>query len=141
MIALRHAPNAVAPAFRELSKLVGGDWTGHIDANTVIHQRFEFAVEGKVIRGTGAVTVQGKTVLFLHSNLGWDPVAKQVSYVDFHNHDTIFLGHITMDGSSLKYDFKEFADPKKHYEAKCSFVDANHYRFTVGTEVLTMERS
>src|SRR5476649_1412088 len=84
------------PAYRELSKLVGGDWISHVDTNTTVHQHFEFAVEGKVIRGTGTVEVKGKTVMYIHSNMGWDPIAKKVTYVDFHNHDTIYMGYITL---------------------------------------------
>jgi hypothetical protein len=129
------------PAYRELSKLVGGDWYSRPDANTVIHQHFEFGVEGKVIRGTGDVKVGGKTVLYIHSNMGWDPVSKSVTYVDFHNHDTIYMGHITAGSDGLKYDFNEFADPKKHYAATCKFTDKDHYQFIVGKEALTMTRS
>jgi len=33
------------------------------------------------------------------------------------------------------------ADTTKHYSAKVKFTDKNHYQFTVGTEVLTMERT
>jgi len=128
------------PTYQELSKLVGGNWTSHPDADTLIRQHFEFGVEGKVIRGTGSVEVKGKTVMYIHSNLGWDPIAKKVTYVDFHNHDTIYMGHIVLKNGWLEYDFNEFADPKKHYEAKSRIVDANHYEFTVGKEVLTMER-
>lgn len=128
------------PTYKELSKLVGGDWTAQADAKTVVRQHFEFAVEGKVIRGTGSVEVGGKTVLFIHSNLGWDPIAKKVTYVDFHNHYTIYLGHIVLNKGWLEYNFNEFADPKKHFEAKSRFTNPNHYEFTVGKEALTMRR-
>jgi hypothetical protein len=136
----QQAPILDDPTYKELSKLVGGNWEAHPDADTAVHQHFEFAVEGKVIRGTGTVEVKGKTVLFIHSNLGWDPVLKQVSYVDFHGYDTIYMGHITLRNGSLNYDFNEFANPKKHYAAQCRFTDENHYEFGVGAEVLKMER-
>jgi hypothetical protein len=139
-IAFQQAAILGDPTFMELGKLVGGDWTSHPDANTFVKQHFEYGVEGKVIRGTGSVSVGGKTVMYIHSNLGWDPVAKKVTYVDFHNHDTIYMGHITLNNGTLDYDFNEFANPKKHYEAKCKFIDKNHYQFIVGKEVLTMER-
>jgi len=140
LASLQQEPILSDPTYKELSKLVGGDWSAHPDANTVIRQHFEFGVDGKVIRGTGSVQVHGKTVLYIHSNLGWDPVAKKVTYVDFHNHDTIYMGHVTLKDGWLEYDFNEFADPKKHYDAKSRVVDANHYEFMVGQEKISMER-
>jgi hypothetical protein len=137
---LQQAAILTDPTYQELSKLVGGEWVSHPDAGTVVHQHFEFGVEGKVIRGTGSVVVGGKTVLYIHTNLGWDPIAKKVTYVDFHNHDTIFLGYIVLNQGWLEYGFNEFADPKKHYEAKSRFTDKDHYEFVVGKEVLKMAR-
>lgn len=135
------APVLQDPTYKELSKLVGGDWVGHFDANTTIHQHFEFDVDGRMIRGHGFVTSGSRTVLFMQPNLGWDPVARQVSYVDFHNHDTVFLGHVTLKDGWFNYDFHEFADPSKHYSAKSRIVDKSHYEFILGPEVISMERT
>ncbi len=98
--------------------MVGGNWECCPDAETLIKQHFEFAVDGKMIRGNGSVAVKGRTVLYIHSNLGWDPVTKSVSYVDFHNEDTIYMGHITLKDGWLDYDFKEFANPTKHLRSQ-----------------------
>ncbi len=93
-----------------------------------------------MIRGAGSVTVGGKTVLYVQPNMGWDPVLKRVTYIDFHNHDTVYMGHIELKGGWMEYDFNEFANPKKHYAAKSRFTGPDTYEFVVETEVLKMTR-
>ena len=128
------------PTFKELSKLVGGNWVGHVNADTEIRQHFEFAVDRKLIRGNGSVLVKGKVVLYTQANMGWDPSVKKVFYVDFHNHDTVYMGHVTLKDGWMEYDFSEFADSTKHYDARSKFTDKNHYQFLLGKETITMER-
>jgi hypothetical protein len=92
---LRQAPVLTDPTFKELSKLVGGEWVGR-GPKVEIHHKFEFAVDGKMIKGHGQVRVGGRVVLEMQPNMGWDPVAKQVTYVDFHDFDTVYTGHVSL---------------------------------------------
>jgi len=127
-------------AYKELSKLVGGEWVGSVGGSAEVHNRFEFAVDGKMIKGNGYVLAGGKTVLRTQPNLGWDPVARQVSYVDFHNHDTVYVGHVTLKDGWMLYDFSQLSDPKRHFTGKSRFTDPNHYEFLLGDELIKMAR-
>jgi hypothetical protein len=138
--ALHQDPILRDPTYKELSILVGGNWEAHPNPGLVIRQHYEFGVDGKVIRGMGTVSMKGKTLIYIHANFGWDPVAKRVTYVDFHNHDTIYMGYVTMKDGWLNYDFKEFSDPNKRYQAKSQFTDRDHYQFSLGPELIKMAR-
>jgi len=128
------------PAFMELSKLVGGDWEGSVGEGAAVHNHFEFAVDGKMVKGNGTVTAGGHVVLRTQPNMGWDPVAKKVSYVDFHNHDTVYAGHVSMQDGWMVYDFTELAQPRNHFTARSRLIDADHYEFLLGNEVIKMTR-
>lgn len=128
------------PAFKELSKLVGGHWERSGSSGLKVVNRFRFEVGGKLIRSDGTVTVNGKTVLYMHANLGWDKATKSVFYVDFHNNDTVYSGHVTLDKGTLIYDFGELHDPKAHYVIKMKFLDNDHYDAGDGGETLKMTR-
>lgn len=133
------APILKDPAYVQLSRLVGGDWVGTVGTATV-KNHFEFAVDGKMITGHGVVAAGGHTVLVVQPNFSWDAVAKKVSYVDFHNHDTIYAGHVAMKDGWIMYDFAELADSSKKFTGKSRLVDANHYEFLLGDEVIKMVR-
>lgn len=128
------------PTYKALSRLVGGHWEAKLGPDAVLRQQYRFAVDGKMIRGEGSVSVGGKTMLHIQANFGWDPIAKKVTYVDFHNHDTIFMGYVTLEKDDLRYAFTEFANIKKEHLAHSHFVDDNHYEFVVEKEVITLER-
>jgi hypothetical protein len=115
------------PTFKELSKLVGGHWVNTGSQGVKVVNRFRFEVGGKLIRSDGTVTMNGKTVLYMHANLGWDKSTKSVSYVDLHDNDTVYTGHVTLDSGVLIFNFGELHNPKAHYTIKMKFIDNDHY--------------
>ena len=127
------------PTFRELSKLVGGHWENSGSKVKVVN-RFRFEVGGTLIRSDGTVTMNGKIVLYLHANLGWDKATKSVFYVDVHDNDTVYTGHVALEKGVLVYKFGELHNPKAHYEIKMKFIDNDHYEGLGAGEDLKMSR-
>lgn len=139
LLMMQKAPILLDPTYRELGKLVGGSWEGSAGP-AVVRQHFTYAVDGKMIRGEGTVTVKGKVVLRTQANFGWDPVLKSVTYVDFHDHDTVYMGHVVLEKGWMVYDFREFADSSKKFLAKSHFLDGSHYEFLLGDEKIALSR-
>ena len=100
------------PVFSELKRFVGGTWNGTFPNGLAIALKFDWAAGGKVIRGDGTVSKDGKTVMYLHPSLGWDPAKKKVSYLDMHNNDTIYLGTVDLDKGWIVLDFVDALKPK-----------------------------
>ncbi len=139
-LALQNAPILDSPTFKALSKLVGGRWEAKVDADTLISHRFEFDVDRRMIRGRGTVTSKGKVVLRIQANFGWDTVSKKVSYVDFHDENTVYVGHVALEDGWIVYNFSELSDSTKKHLMKAKFVDDNHYSFSLGTQDLVLIR-
>jgi len=128
------------PAYKELSRLVGGHWENAAGSPFKVVNRFRFEVGGTLIRSDGKVTQNGKAVLYMHANLGWDKATKSVFYVDLHNNDTVYTGHVALVEGTLVYDFGELHNPKAHYSIKMKFIDDDHYEGQGGGEDLKMTR-
>lgn len=128
------------PVYKELSKLVGGRWESVSAPGVKVVNRFRFEVSGTAIRSQGIVTVSGKDVLHMHANFGWDSSTKSVYYIDFHNNDTVFSGHVTLMNGSLVLDFGELFEPKHHYKVSFTFLDNDHYNSLLNGSVQKMTR-
>ena len=130
------------PTYKQLSRLVGGHWHNPAGKNFVIDNRFRFEADGKLIQSSGSVTAGGKTVLFMHASMGWDQAKKSVFYLDIHDNDTVYSGHIKLIKDTLVFDFGELYNPKPHYMIKMKFIDDDHYEASEGQGAkLVMTRS
>ncbi len=128
------------PTFRELSKLVGGHWENSGSKGVKVVNRFRFESGGTLIQSDGTVMVNGKVVLYMHANLGWDKSTKSIFYVDFHDNDTVYNGHVKLVDGSLVYEFGDLHNPKKHFTIKMKFLDNDHYEGEGAGEDLMMTR-
>ena len=130
------------PVFTELKRFVGGTWKGTFPNGLEITHHFVFAAGGTVIRGEGTVTKDGKPVLYMHPNMGWDPVKKAVSYLDMHNGDTIYLGTVKLDNGWMTYNFVDALKPKTQYKARQRFTGPDTYEMELGaSSIVTMKRT
>ena len=116
------------PAFALARQLVGGSWSGKVGAMDV---EFHFWLEhdGQLIRGHGTGRQGKKVVVTMESSYGWDAAAKQPYYLDQHNQDTVYFGHIHAEGQTVVTEFKGLATDGGVYLSKEHFDDPNTYTF------------
>jgi len=117
-------------AFKKLSTLVGGEWTGALGKMTVKFT-YKFAEGGKMIEGTGHLTQGAKPVMNMNSKYGWDPQAKQTYYIDFHGHDTVYSGHITWKNNQFLIDFVGLIGDKGHWITYCDMPTNDRFEFNM----------
>ena len=116
------------PALKRLEVLVGGRWETEQKGPTGLpfaQNRFAWAPDGKSILGT-AIIGQG-TARPLHATvrIGWDPVAKQVYYLDAHGSETVYFGHVRWEGEVAVYRFKTLVGTPGEWEIRETFPDGN----------------
>jgi len=112
-------------AFKAMSRIVG-HWKGSI-GKLVVEQNFQTSEGGKMIVGHGHV----EDVLDMESRFGWDAAAKQPYYLDMHGHDTVYYGHIRLEGDEIVTDFNGLVGDKGHYEAHAKFITPDEYESTL----------
>lgn len=119
------APN-LDPALKRLEVLVGGKWeteqkgpAGMPFAQT----SFAWAPDGKSIVGTGVIGQGTPRPLNAAVRIGWDPVAKQVYYLDAHGSETVYFGHIRWEGDAAVYRFKTLVGTPGDWEIRETFPD------------------
>ncbi len=120
------------PTFNQLSRLVGGHWQNATGQNYLIDNHFRFEADGKLIQSSGSVAAGRKTVLYMHASMGWDRVKKSIFYLDIHDNDTVYAGHIKLEKDALVFNFGELFDPKPHYTIRMRFLDDDHYEASEG---------
>ena len=94
--------------------LVGGSWEGQAAPGVKLSFQYKLEQDGTLIVGTGAID-DGKKRVPVRASLGWDPVAKQVYYLDQHGSDTVYFGHIAKRGDTLLFDFNGLSGDQGHY--------------------------
>ena len=104
-------------AFDSCKRLVGGVWRGTVGEKLPVELRFTLSPDGNVITGTGLVGDPTKPVLRIESIVGLDAVTDSVYYLDRHNTDTVYFGHVTLEGEKLKFDFTSLVGGKGHWIA------------------------
>ena len=92
------APDSKSPAKQDLAPLdrmasmIGGPGEGEVkgpDGPLKVEFTYKRHPDGKGIVGEGVIGKGAKTPLWVHSQFGWDPVAKAVYYFDTHDSETL----------------------------------------------------
>lgn len=120
------------PAFR-LAKSLIGQWEGVVGKKIKVKFTFTLEQEGKLIVANGLINAGSKNPIPARSSLGWDPVAKQVYYLDQHGSDTVYFGHITREGDELVFDFNGLSGDSGHYQSRCT-ITPKLYSSTMSSE-------
>src|SRR5437763_14485915 len=102
--ALTRAGDAKPKADRDavltrLGRMIGGHWVSEgkmPDGSPVADLRFEWGADRKSIRGTGKIA--GMPVETRHA---WDSTEKAVYYLDSHGPETVYFGHVHLDGDEV----------------------------------------
>ena len=103
-IAAEMSLSAADKTMAKLSQLIGGTW---VNANPkfVVEFRYEWAFDGKAIRGLGVLDKGGPHEQRGEVILGLDTVNKTVYYLDCHGGNCVYKGTVKLDGKDLVFDF------------------------------------
>jgi hypothetical protein len=107
---------------KDLARLVGGHWEGKLGGATVSH-RYESLLDGAMVHDTGSVTQDGKVLLSIDARYGWDAHAGNTYYLDVHNADTVYFGHIVNAGGTFKLHFVNLCKPGDEFNSSFRFKD------------------
>jgi hypothetical protein len=114
----------------DLAALVGGHWEGKLGPATVVH-RYESILDGKAIHDVGTVSMNGNVVLNIDARYGWDETAKATYYLDVHNHDTVYFGHVVNAAGTFKLHFVNLCKPADEESSSFKFTDADTMEFSI----------
>jgi len=111
------------PTLDRVKMLVGGRWEGDAAPGVKVRFRYSLEPDGNAVAGSGSID-DGKKIIQVHVVMGWDPVSKQVYYLDRHGSDTVYFGHITCKAEGLLFDFNGLSGDKGHYRMEMSLAKA-----------------
>lgn len=101
--------------FAEVSKMAGGTWRGELGNGMKVALQFQLVNDGKSLEGNGTVGDPKKPLLRMHSRIGIDREAKKVYYLDDHNGEQVFFGHVTLEDGKLVFDFTSIVGGSGHW--------------------------
>ena len=108
---------ASSPVYALAKTMVGGHWEGGLGGKPTVRFQFHLDETGLIV-GDGLVSFGPKSSMKIRSTLGWDPIAKQVYYLDQHGADTVYFGHVTREGNALVFDFNGLVGDPGHYRSR-----------------------
>jgi hypothetical protein len=117
------------PALQELSKFVGGTWMG--EGKMPIQQEWTW---NRDKRGLTINTTIGKGTpneRMARAFLGWDPVAKKPYYLDMHDSETTYHGHLYLTDGTVEFRFGQIGSGKIEWIERGKFVGQNEWRSTL----------
>ena len=117
------------PAFLKMKGMVGGVWVGDLGKKMIIRFTYELKEEGKMLEGHGQLSNAGKVILTMNSKFGWDPIAKKTYYVDFHGHDVVYQGHVTLQKDRFVIDFQGLIGDLGHWVSYAQMPTKDRYDF------------
>lgn len=121
------------PVFTLAKRLVGA-WEGRVGKEATVRFHFTLEQDGKLIVANGSVIAKGlKKPIPMRSSLGWDPAMKQVYYLDQHDANIVYFGHVTESNGSLVFDFRGLCGDLGHYRSTVK-ITRNHYESTMDSE-------
>ncbi len=82
------------PALEFAHRLCGGTWK-LVQSKIEAEFRFSKAMDGLIVEGHGIVSANENTMR-VFSRFGWDPGERSVYYLDMHNNDCVYFGHVNM---------------------------------------------
>jgi hypothetical protein len=108
------APAAdVDATLKALGVGVGGKWR---NTGGQVELGYAWGPGGRTLRGSG--TIFGAPV---EARYGWDPVKKQVFYLDFHGPERVFFGHARAEGGDVITEFRVLVGPNGAFRSKGKF--------------------
>jgi uncharacterized protein YndB with AHSA1/START domain len=115
----------------ELARMIGGVWRGELkgpDGPVVIEFTYTRHRDGVGVIGEGIIGKGTKTAMFVRSQFGWDPTAKAVYYLDSHDSETVYFGHVTLDGKQTVFTFSPVGMIPQIFSSRGQMVDDDTYQ-------------
>ncbi len=128
------APKPPKPDLAPLDKMavmIGGTWRGQVkgpDGPLVVEFSYRRHPDGKGVLGEGVIGKGSKSPLWVHSQFGWDPVAKAVYYFDTHDSETLYFGHISLENDDMVFTFSPIGMIPRIYQSRGRLVDHDTYQ-------------
>lgn len=131
------AQKPLDPVLVKASNFVGGVWHGELKAPDgspmILEFRYSWNPDRRGIREEGVIGKGRKDAIHTFVMFGWDPIAKKVYYLDTHNSETTYYGHVQLDGDWFVFEFGPAGGDMKQYSSRGKFTDPDTYAFHIGT--------
>lgn len=114
-----------------LGTMVGGRWVSEFKdpaGMPVAELHFEWGAGRKTLHGRGIIA--GAQV---ESWIGWDPEAKKVYYLDSHGPETIYFGHMALEGEEVVSRFTTIVGRPGTFRTRAWFPDKDTYKAVIET--------
>jgi hypothetical protein len=118
------------PTYNQLKRLVGGVWHAKLE-KVDVESTWKLGADGISLIGETLIGKDTKTPFTLMARFGWDPVAKQVYYLDAHGHDTVYFGHAAMEDKDVMIAFKTLVGSPSSFLFRSAFLTDDSYEATL----------
>lgn len=119
------AQDAEAKALEVIGRMVGGKWEGKAkgtDGKPFVEFRYTWGPDQKSVRGAGRIVD-----MQVESRFAWDPAEKKVYYLDSHGPNTIYFGHLDVQGEELVFNYKTLVGAPGTWMARAHWSDKDTY--------------
>ncbi|HSI73501.1 MAG TPA: hypothetical protein VK934_10015, partial [Fimbriimonas sp.] len=116
--------------------MIGGVWRGEIkgpNGPVLIEFKYTRHPDGTGVVGEGVIDKGSKNAKFVKSQFGWDPTAKAVYYLDSHDSETVYFGHLTLDGDKMVFVFSPVGMLPQVFTSRGRLVDSDTYESIIRT--------
>jgi hypothetical protein len=117
------------PVLQKLGVLAGGRWVSpatNADGKPFAAVRWDWADDGRTLVGKGQIGA-----VKAEAWLGWDEAAKKVYYLDMHGKQTVYFGHVRLEGDELVYEFKSIVGKPATWLMRETYPDSKTCRAQV----------
>ena len=126
-------------AIAALSKFVGGEWKA--DGDMPITHRWEWNADKRGLNANNVIVMPGGKKMLSRVFIGWDPLAKKTYYLDMHDSEKTYHGHITEKDGVVEFRFGELGSGREDFIERGKFVgddewQAGLYQIRESKEVL-----
>ena len=114
------------PAISVLSKFVGGKWNAVGDMP--ITHVWKWNADKRGLSANNVIGLPGGKSMLSTVFIGWDPIAKKTYYLDMHDSEKTYYGHITEKGGSVEFQFGELGSGKIDWIERGKFVGEDEWQ-------------
>jgi hypothetical protein len=112
--------------YKQLKTLLGGTWVmsgPNLDAQA----KWVLGPDGVSLHGETTIAPKGQQASHALARFGWDPVAKKVYYLDAHDSETVYLGHVEPTADGLEARFKTVVGSPSEWSFTFKFNGPDQY--------------
>ncbi len=117
------------PALKELSKFVGGTWES--DGGMPISQRWTWNPDKRGLSVVTQINKGAPNAIEARAFLGWDAVMKKPYYLDMHNSETTYYGHVGLKDGIVEFRFGLLGSEKVQWVERGKFIGPDQWESTL----------